>query len=62
MEFEGVDLPLRQNEVTEIQRWIRSGEGVALTCFERESETCHRGRVATAIERQSRLNLPAESL
>ena len=29
MEFEGIDLPLRQNEATEIQGWIRSGEGVA---------------------------------
>ncbi len=62
MEFEGIDLPLRQNEVTEIQGWIRSSEGVALTCIERESETYHRGRVATAIERQSTLNLHAEHL
>ena len=62
MEFEGVDLPLRQNEVTEIQGWMRSGEAVALTCYARDSDNCHWGRVATAIERQSTLNLHAEHL
>ena len=63
MEFEGIDLPLRQNEVTEIQGWIRSGEGVALDLLVNENQTtCHRGRAAAEIKRQSTFNLPAESL
>ena len=61
-EYESADLPRRHKELAEIQGWTRSGEAVALTCFERESETCHRGRVATAIERQSTLNLHAKHL
>ena len=44
MEFEGIDLPLRQNEVTEIQGWMRSGEVVALTCYARDSDNLSLGR------------------
>ena len=61
-EYESVDLPLRQNELAEIQGWVGSGEAVALTCFERDSENCHRSRVAGAIERQSTLRSSTEHL
>ena len=62
MEYESIVPPLRQNECAEIQGWISSDEAVVLTCFERDSGNCHRGRVASAIERQSTLNLHAEHL
>ena len=61
-EYESVDLSLRQNELAEIQGWVGSGEAVALTCFERDSENCHRSRVAGAIERQSTLRSSTEHL
>ena len=61
-EYESVDLTQRHSELAEIREWIRSDEAVALTCFERDSENCHRGRVAAAIERQIGSKLPAEHL
>ena len=61
-EYESIDLPSRQMEVAEIQGWIGSGEAVVLTCFERDSENCHRGRVAAAIEAQITLRQPTRHL
>ena len=61
-EYESVDLTQRHSELAEIREWIRSGEAVALTCFERDSENCHRGRVAGEIERQTGSKLLAEHL
>ena len=61
-EYDNVDLPQRRSEVSEIQGWLRSGESVALTCFERDSENCHRGRVATVIEAQVTLTHPTRHL
>ena len=52
-EYESVDLLQRSGELAEIQGWIRSGEAVALTCFEREPANCHRGRLAEAIDRMA---------
>ena len=51
MEYESINPPLRQNECAEIRGWIGSGEAVVLTCFERDSENCRRGRVAGAVKR-----------
>ena len=61
-EYDSVDLSQRKEELAQIQSWISSGEIVALTCFERESENCHRGRVAAAIEQLSTLSASAEHL
>ena len=61
-EYDSVDLPQRPAELAEIQGWIRSGEAVALTCFERDSTDCHRGRVAAAIERMAKSDLATEHL
>ena len=51
-EYEQDILPQQFDAVEMILRWIQSGECVALTCYERDSEYCHRGRVAKEIERQ----------
>ena len=61
-EYETADLPQRPAELAEIKEWIRSGEAVALTCFERDSADCHRGRVAAAIERMAKSGLSTEHL
>jgi uncharacterized protein (DUF488 family) len=42
-------LPQRDAEVALIAGWIRGGERVALTCFEREPSQCHRHVVAEAV-------------
>ena len=54
-EYELRDLPQQQETVAEAIRWIRSGESVALTCYERDAENCHRRLVAAAIEYRSGL-------
>ena len=61
-EYDSVDLPQRKEELAQVQSWISSGEIVALTCFERDPEYCHRGRVAAAIERLPTLRAAAEHL
>jgi hypothetical protein len=38
--------------LTKIADWIIEGECVALTCYERLPEYCHRTRVANAVERR----------
>ena len=54
-EYEQRDLPQQEDAVAEANGWVRSGECVALTCYERNVENCHRGIVAMAIERQTGL-------
>ena len=61
-EYESVDLSQRHEELADIKGWIRSGETVALTCFEQEPEHCHRGRLASAIERASKSHACVEHL
>ncbi len=61
-EYENVDLPQRYEELANIKGWIRSGETVALTCFEREPEHCHRGRLAATIEQTSKPQNSTEHL
>ncbi len=61
-EYDSVDLPQRHEELAEISAWVRSGEAVALTCFEREPEHCHRGRLAAMIERTSKPQTSIEHL
>ena len=61
-EYESADIPQQHEELAEIHGWISSGEAVALTCFERDSENCHRGRVAAAIERKAKHKPSTEHL
>ena len=49
-EYERTTLPRQREALSKIQAWIRSGERVALTCFERLSQQCHRRCVAKALE------------
>lgn len=51
-DYEKESLPLQGRALTKIRGWIRSGERVALTCYERLPQQCHRHCVAEAIERK----------
>jgi len=45
------DLPHQTNALERIVQWVEEGHRVALTCFERQSEKCHRHCVAEALQR-----------
>ena len=61
-EYNHYDLPRQPGALATVIQWIRSGECVALTCYERDAEDCHRSRVAMEIDRQIRLQPPARHL
>jgi len=44
-------LPLQEDALLKIRRWVKEGKRVALTCFERRPEQCHRHCVADALEK-----------
>lgn len=48
--YERRDLPRQTEALARIREWIHSGEAVALTCFERLPQQCHRHCVAEALE------------
>ena len=50
-EYERTTLSAERASVARIAAWARSGERVALTCYERLPEHCHRNRLAKALER-----------
>ncbi len=45
-----------------IRKWAGSGERVALTCYERDAEYCHRSSVAAEIEQYTDVPLPVNHL
>jgi uncharacterized protein (DUF488 family) len=49
-DYESEQLPLQGNALMKIREWIVSGARVALTCYERLPQQCHRHCVAEAIE------------
>ena len=61
-EYEQDILPQQFDAMAAIRRWIQSGACIALTCYERDSEYCHRGRVAKEIERQADTRLSVSHL
>ena len=61
-EYEQHVLPQQFDAIATIRRWIQSGACVALTCYERDSEYCHRGRVAREIERRADTRLSVSHL
>ncbi len=61
-EYEQHVLPQQFDAMAAIRRWIQSGACIALTCYERDSEYCHRGRVAKEIERQADTRLSVSHL
>jgi uncharacterized protein (DUF488 family) len=50
MEYEREHLPQQGAALSKIAEWVRSGERVALTCYERLPQRCHRHCVAEALE------------
>ncbi len=61
-QYENHELPRHQNALEKIARWIRSGECVALTCYEANANHCHRSRVAKELHRQISSLLPVLDL
>ena len=51
LKYERTVLPKQTDPLERIAAWVKSGECVALTCFERLPEYCHRTRVAHALEK-----------
>ena len=49
-EYERASLPKQTDALKTIQGWVRSGERVALTCYEHLPQQCHRHCVAEALE------------
>lgn len=49
-EYENSHLPLQSAALETIHGWVKGGEKIALTCFERLPEQCHRHCVAEALE------------
>jgi uncharacterized protein (DUF488 family) len=49
--YERDTLPRQEKSLTEIGKWIAEGTRVALTCYERRPEQCHRNRIVNALER-----------
>ena len=57
-QYENHELPRHQEALEEITQWIKSGECVALTCYEQNANHCHRSRVAKELYRQIPSLLP----
>jgi uncharacterized protein (DUF488 family) len=53
LNYERHSLPRQGESITKIQQWIAAGERVALTCYERLPEQCHRHCVAEALEQRA---------
>jgi len=51
VEYVRASLPLQEDALLKIRRWVKEGKRVALTCFERRPEQCHRHCVADALEK-----------
>ncbi len=51
--YERSILPNREAALDTIRAWLRSGDSVALTCFERDAGQCHRHCVAGALAQVS---------
>jgi hypothetical protein len=61
-EYERESLPQQRAALDKIRGWVTAGERVALTCFERLPQQCHRHCVAEALERMSGAQLRAHHL
>lgn len=55
-------LPRQMEALTKIQRWVEEDERVALTCYERLPEHCHRHCVAKAMEKKCGLSFAPRHL
>lgn len=50
-EYERMNLPKQGAALGKLREWVRSGEHVSLTCYERLPQQCHRHCVAELLER-----------
>ncbi len=57
--YERTILPNQGDSLEIIRTWVKSGESVALTCFELKAGQCHRHCVANALEKITDQNHPA---
>ena len=48
--YRRVTLPRQTTTLSKIRAWVEDGQRIALTCFERRPEQCHRHCVAAALE------------
>ena len=48
-DYERSHLPRQTEALNEIRTWLNAGDRVALTCYERQPEQCHRRSVAQAL-------------
>ena len=62
VDYERDSLPLQTDALATIRSWIKSGERVALTCFELHPHQCHRHCVAEALEASGGKRLKAMHL
>jgi hypothetical protein len=61
-EYQRDSLPLQGPALAKIRRWVRAGDRVALTCYERLPGQCHRHCVTDALERELGTGLAAKHL
>jgi hypothetical protein len=61
-DYESDDLPKQQKALKQIVAWVSKGARVALTCYERLPQQCHRHCVAEALERSAGGNWRVEHL
>lgn len=60
--YERESLPNQEEALASIRGWIQSGDRVALTCFERLPEQCHRHCVAKALKSDGGVRFAARHL
>lgn len=61
-DYERDYLPAQTEALQKIQRWIKGGDRVALTCYELQPHQCHRHCVSEALETLSRHKIAAKHL
>jgi uncharacterized protein (DUF488 family) len=61
-DYERDSLPNQDGVLLKIQQWIEDGERVALTCYEKLPEQCHRHCVAEALAKKSHKRCVAQHL
>jgi hypothetical protein len=60
--YERQTLPAEQSALALIHGWVVNGERVALTCFERDHQRCHRHSVANALIKLTDTPYPLQHL
>ena len=54
-EYKREIIPARTGQLSSIAEWVNNGERLALTCYERHPQQCHRHCVSEALERYGRV-------